>query len=257
MKWKQFQNTNKDSWVHLPEFSQPKYDAIAQVTYADTSKKVCIIFSTPSTVYFMYFSGFLVKGTFWYLKRQSWMNNITTVCVSLVVGTLCWWYWYLCLWSWIPSSDELISNDWRWLPHRLSNRQHHHSPTPYFFFCPLKVGCNRKGALQRGKHPRRARGRLWGGRETGARGEMTAKGGREKGEGRKQLFSSLPVSPHPPPPPPQSSFILPPHDPPLGLGGWEGRASLTLSLLRVINVKIPLQPHKKYDITQYGELDFS
>ena len=33
--------------------------------------------------------------------------------------------------------------------------------------------------------------------------------------------------------------------------------SLTLSLLRVINVKIPLQPHKKYDITQYGELDFS
>ena len=30
---------------------------------------------------------------------------------------------------------------------------------------------------------------------------------------------------------------------------------LTLSLLRVINVKIPLQPHKKYDITQYGELD--
>ena len=24
----------------------------------------------------------------------------------------------------------------------------------------------------------------------------------------------------------------------------------TLSLLRVINVKIPLQPHKKYDITQ-------
>ena len=33
--------------------------------------------------------------------------------------------------------------------------------------------------------------------------------------------------------------------------------ALTLSLLRVINVKIPLQPHKKYDITQYGELDFS
>ena len=32
---------------------------------------------------------------------------------------------------------------------------------------------------------------------------------------------------------------------------------LALSLLRVINVKIPLQPHKKYDITQYGELDFS
>ena len=32
---------------------------------------------------------------------------------------------------------------------------------------------------------------------------------------------------------------------------------LTLSLLRVINVKIPLQPHKKYDITQYGELDFA
>ena len=32
---------------------------------------------------------------------------------------------------------------------------------------------------------------------------------------------------------------------------------LTLSRRRVINVKIPLQPHKKYDITQYGELDFS
>ena len=32
---------------------------------------------------------------------------------------------------------------------------------------------------------------------------------------------------------------------------------LTLSLLRVINVKILLQLHKKYDITQYGELDFS
>ena len=32
---------------------------------------------------------------------------------------------------------------------------------------------------------------------------------------------------------------------------------ITLSLLRVINVKIPLQPHKKYDITQYGELGFS
>ena len=32
---------------------------------------------------------------------------------------------------------------------------------------------------------------------------------------------------------------------------------LTLSLLRVINVKIPLQNYKKYDITQYGELDFS
>ena len=31
----------------------------------------------------------------------------------------------------------------------------------------------------------------------------------------------------------------------------------TLSLLRVINVKIPLQPHKKYDITQYGKLNFS
>ena len=35
------------------------------------------------------------------------------------------------------------------------------------------------------------------------------------------------------------------------------RSRLTLSLLRVINVKIPLQPHKKYDITKYGELDFS
>ena len=34
-------------------------------------------------------------------------------------------------------------------------------------------------------------------------------------------------------------------------------STLTLSLLRVINVKIPLQPHKKYDITQNGELDFS
>ena len=39
--------------------------------------------------------------------------------------------------------------------------------------------------------------------------------------------------------------------------GGGGSGFLTLSLLRVINVKIPLQPHKKYDITQYGELDFS
>ena len=35
------------------------------------------------------------------------------------------------------------------------------------------------------------------------------------------------------------------------------QSQLTLSLPRVINVKIPLQPHKKYDTTQYGELDFS
>ena len=34
-------------------------------------------------------------------------------------------------------------------------------------------------------------------------------------------------------------------------------STLTLSLLRVINVKIPLQPYKKYDITQYGGRDFS
>ena len=51
-------------------------------------------------------------------------------------------------------------------------------------------------------------------------------------------------------------------------GGWAGGNaknksdnivlySLTLSLPRMINVKIPLQPYKKYDITQYGELDFS
>ena len=32
---------------------------------------------------------------------------------------------------------------------------------------------------------------------------------------------------------------------------------LTLSLLRVINVKFPLQPHQIYYITQYGELGFS
>ena len=32
---------------------------------------------------------------------------------------------------------------------------------------------------------------------------------------------------------------------------------LTLSLLRVINVKFPLQPNQKYYITQWGELDFS
>ena len=34
-------------------------------------------------------------------------------------------------------------------------------------------------------------------------------------------------------------------------------AALTLSLLRVISFKFPLQPHQKYDITQYGELGFS
>ena len=33
--------------------------------------------------------------------------------------------------------------------------------------------------------------------------------------------------------------------------------SLTLSLPRVINVKFPLQPHQKYNITKYGELGFS
>ena len=32
---------------------------------------------------------------------------------------------------------------------------------------------------------------------------------------------------------------------------------LTLSLLRVIDVKFPLHPHQKYYITQYGELGFS
>ena len=32
---------------------------------------------------------------------------------------------------------------------------------------------------------------------------------------------------------------------------------ITLSLPRVINVKFLLQPHQKYYITQYGELDFS
>ena len=32
------------------------------------------------------------------------------------------------------------------------------------------------------------------------------------------------------------------------------RQQLSLSLLRVINVKFPLQPHQKYYITQYGEL---
>ena len=32
---------------------------------------------------------------------------------------------------------------------------------------------------------------------------------------------------------------------------------LTLSLPRVINFKFPLQPHQKYNITQYGELGFS
>ena len=31
----------------------------------------------------------------------------------------------------------------------------------------------------------------------------------------------------------------------------------TLSLLRVINFKFPLQPHRKYYITQYEELCFS
>ena len=32
---------------------------------------------------------------------------------------------------------------------------------------------------------------------------------------------------------------------------------LTLSLQRVINVKFPLQPHRKHCITQYEELGFS
>ena len=33
-----------------------------------------------------------------------------------------------------------------------------------------------------------------------------------------------------------------------------GPTSLILSLSRVINVKFPLQPHQKYNITQYGQL---
>ena len=33
--------------------------------------------------------------------------------------------------------------------------------------------------------------------------------------------------------------------------------NLSLSLPRVINLKFPLQPHQKYNITQYGELGFS
>ena len=44
----------------------------------------------------------------------------------------------------------------------------------------------------------------------------------------------------------------------LGLVFWSPiTEDLTLSLLRMINVKFPLQPHQKYYITQYGELDFS
>ena len=35
------------------------------------------------------------------------------------------------------------------------------------------------------------------------------------------------------------------------------RITLTLSLPRVIKIKLPLQPHKKYNITQCGELGFS
>ena len=35
------------------------------------------------------------------------------------------------------------------------------------------------------------------------------------------------------------------------------RHALTLSFLRVVNVKFLLQPHQKYYITQYGELGFS
>ena len=36
-----------------------------------------------------------------------------------------------------------------------------------------------------------------------------------------------------------------------------GELQLTLSLPRVINIKLPLQPHQKYYITQYRELGFS
>ena len=56
------------------------------------------------------------------------------------------------------------------------------------------------------------RGRLWGGRETGARGETTA-----EGAGTSSLSFSPRPRPPPPPPPPPSSFILLPHHPPLGL----------------------------------------
>ena len=40
------------------------------------------------------------------------------------------------------------------------------------------------------------------------------------------------------------------------LSGQNFLAILTLSLPRVINVKFPLQPHQKYNIAQYRELDF-
>ena len=38
---------------------------------------------------------------------------------------------------------------------------------------------------------------------------------------------------------------------------WSTITHLTLSLLRVINVEFPQQPHHKYYSRQYGELDFS
>ena len=44
-----------------------------------------------------------------------------------------------------------------------------------------------------------------------------------------------------------------------GFGCNERKSGFRLRLLlpRVINVKFPLQPHQKYNITQYEELDFS
>ena len=71
------------------------------------------------------------------------------------------------------------------------------------------------------EHPRKPRGRSWGGREPGASGNDGG-GGRGEGAGRKELFS--PLLYFSPPPPPQVSFPLapvtrPPHDLPLGFRG--------------------------------------
>ena len=46
-------------------------------------------------------------------------------------------------------------------------------------------------------HPRRPRGRSWGGQETGAGRKWQRRGRGEKQEGKKELFSCPPLSPHP------------------------------------------------------------
>ena len=71
-------------------------------------------------------------------------------------------------------------------------------------------------------------------------------------------FPNCPAPTRPPPPPPllllSTSLSI---NPRLLLKTVGQGVKATLSVPRAINLQFPLQPHQKYDITQYGELGFS